>query len=658
MEMAIETAGLTRRFGPVMAVDDLTMQVHAGELLALVGPDGAGKTTTLRLLCGVLAPSAGVARIYGLDVRRQLDVARRRIGYAAQTFSLYPDLTVAENLAFFARVYGVSPAHAESRTCNLLAVGALEHARDRPAGLLSGGMKQKLALACALIHEPDVLLLDEPTTGVDPVSRRELWRLLAGLHARGKTIVLATPYMDEAERCTRVAMLDAGRLVALDTPQALESALPARILAVTAPGLTRGAVLAALSQVDGAAGPAQAYGAEAHLPVHDPDHASSAVRRALAAAGAPNATVRPVAPSLEDVFIARAPARPVPTPVDRPEQMARSIAPTPATPDQSVVVGSSDLSTDVDKDVREAIAVVGLTRRFGQVTAVENVSFTVRRGEIFGFLGPNGSGKTTTIRMICGILRPSGGQARVLGRDVAAQPEAVRQRVGYMSQRFGLYGDLTVAQNLEFYGGMYGVRGRHLRARRDELIARAGLHGREQTLASDLSGGWRQRLALGCALIHRPPVLLLDEPTSGVDPASRRDFWDLIYRLAGEGSTILVTTHYMDEAEHCDRIALLHDSRLIAVGTPAELKAAVPGIVLEVRAGPLDVALHALAPWQPTLYGTALHVSVADASARERIEEALRDAGIDEADIQPIAPSLEDVFVALIAGGQVGSGIH
>lgn len=632
MDPAIETSGLTRRFGHTTAVDGLDLHVRAGELVALVGPDGAGKTTALRLLCGILAPSAGGACVRGIDVASRPDVVRQHVSYAAQSFSLYPDLTVAENLAFFARVYGVPPDVEEKRTRELLDFSKLEQARGRQAGLLSGGMKQKLALACALMHEPDLLLLDEPTTGVDPVSRRELWRILADLHARGKTILLSTPYMDEAERCGRVALLDAGRLVAFDTPEALENALPARILAVRATGLSRGALLSALARVDGAAGPAQPYGSVAHLPAGDPERAAAAARAALAAAGATDVTVEPVAPSLEDVFIARAARR---------DSSAPSLA---------AAAGATATSHPTDARTETAIEVRDLTRRFGSFTAVDGVSFSVRRGEIFGFLGPNGSGKTTTIRMICGILQPSGGHAEVLGRDVARQPEAVRQEVGYMSQRFGLYGDLSAAQNLEFYGGMYGVTDRQLRLRRDELIAMAGLQGREKALAAELSGGWRQRLALGCALMHRPPVLLLDEPTGGVDPTSRRDFWDLIYRLAGDGATVLVTTHYMDEAEHCDRIALLHESRLIAVGPPAELKARFPGLLLEVKATPLEVALRALHPWRPALYGTAMHLQLAGEAQIECVRAALQAAGIGDAHLTPIAPSLEDVFLALVAG--------
>jgi ABC-2 type transport system ATP-binding protein len=452
--------------------------------------------------------------------------------------------------------------------------------------------------------------------------------------------------MDEAERCGRVALLDAGRLVALDTPEALDNAMPGRILAVQAPGLSRGALLAALARVDGATGPAQPYGSMAHLPASDPERAATAARAALAAAGATEVTVEPVAPSLEDVFIARASGRD-----------SAAGAPPAAAADSA--------GAPVTRQPREtAIEVRDLTRRFGSFTAVDGVSFSVRRGEIFGFLGPNGSGKTTTIRMICGILPPSGGRAEVLGRDVARQPEAVRQEVGYMSQRFGLYGDLSAAQNLEFYGGMYGVTGRQLRQRRDELIAMAGLQGREKALAAELSGGWRQRLALGCALMHRPPVLLLDEPTGGVDPVSRRDFWDLIYQLAGDGATVLVTTHYMDEAEHCDRIALLHESRLIAVGAPAELKARFPGLLLEVKAAPLEVALRALDPWRPALYGTAMHLQVAGEADTERVRAALQTAGIGDARLTPIVPSLEDVFLALVAGQRTpeseprGSGLQ
>jgi ABC-2 type transport system ATP-binding protein len=624
MDIMIETSGLSYRYGALTAVQDLRLQVHAGDLLALVGPDGAGKTTTLRLLAGILAPASGSASICGFDLNRDLTQARRHIGYAAQTFSLYPDLSVVENLAFFARLAGVPDLEMAARSDTLLGMAGLQRARSRLAGQLSGGMKQKLALACAMIHDPDVLLLDEPTTGVDPVSRRELWSLLAGLLARGKTIVLTTPYMDEAERCSRVALLDSGRLVALDTPQALTISLGQHILAVRADNLDRPAMLGALAGFPGALGLPRPHGVETHLPVADADTAMPAVRAALTAAGATNIALRATEPGLEDVFIAHAAA-------DR--------SPKPA----SLMTGATRRTSG------PAIAVHDLVRRFGDFTAVDRLSFAVQQGEIFGFLGPNGSGKTTTIRMICGILRPTAGSASVLGHDVSTQPEAVRQEIGYMSQRFGLYPDLSVVQNLEFYGGLYSVTGRTLRTRRDELVALAGLQGRERALAGSLSGGWRQRLALGCALIHRPPVVLLDEPTGGVDPASRRAFWDLIYDLAAQGTTILVTTHYMDEAEYCDRLALLDQGRLIALDTPPALKASLRDVLLEVRATPLNGALHALAPWQPALHGTALHLAVSSLDMRAQVASALTAAGLRDFTLTPIPPSMEDVFLALVS---------
>ena len=629
MDPVVEMAGVTRRFGPISAVQDVSIHIQRGELLALVGPDGAGKTTTLRLLRGILAPTAGTVRAFGYDVPGQAELVRERTGYVAQSFSLYSDLTVLENLTFFARVYGVAPDERARRAHDLLAFSALDTARDRLAGQLSGGMKQKLALACALIHEPDLLLLDEPTTGIDPVSRRELWAILAALLARGKTIVLSTPYMDEAERCTRVALLADGRLIALDTPHALIAALPHTILAVRAPELSRGALLAALAGLEGAHGRPRVRGVEVRLAMDDPVRAITAVRRALAAAGASHAGVGTVTASLEDVFIAHTAEH-------------RSLPHLPA--DASRHVGPRAGRAGAGP----AIVVRDLTRRFGEITAIDHLSFDVAHGETFGFLGPNGSGKTTTIRMICGILVPSSGRAEVLGHPTSVHPEGIRRQIGYLSQRFGLYTDLTVRENLEFYGGMYGLQGKILHARRDELLTMLGLHARQHMQAGILAGGWRQRLALGCALLHRPRVLLLDEPTSGVDPASRRDFWDLIYELASGGATILVTTHSLDEAEHCDRLALLHNSRLIALGTPAELKNTVRGVLLEVRGAPLVDALRALAPWQPALYGTALHIMAADEAVSEQLRLALAHAGITTSAIRPIAPTLEDVFLSLV----------
>ncbi|MDK9718686.1 MAG: ATP-binding cassette domain-containing protein [Trichlorobacter sp.] len=478
---AIEISNITKRFADLTAVDDLDLTIPKGELFGLVGSDGAGKTTTLRMLTGVLDASSGTAMVLGCP-SHDLEPVRSHIGYMSQRFGLYPDLTVMENIRFHADIFGVPKVEWITRAERLLEMSGLQPFVKRRAGALSGGMKQKLGLCCALIHTPTVLFLDEPTNGVDPVSRRDFWRILDTLLSEGVTIVVATAYLDEAERCHRVGLLHHGRLLACDTPQNLK--------ALADPAIEQ--------------------------------------------------------PSLEDVFI---------TVMGEGADTAVKRRPAP--------------------DLRSAVAAVtleGLTRTFGDFIAVNKISLTVPKGEIFGFLGPNGAGKSTTIRMLCGILEPTGGNGHVAGFDVNNQAELIKENIGYMSQKFSLYEDLTVEENIAFYGGIYRLPAKELAERADWVIKMAGLTDRRNSKAGELSAGWRQRLALGCALLHRPPIIFLDEPTAGVDPLNRRRFWQLIHHLAADGVTVFVTTHYMDEAEYCDRLALIYRGELVAIGTPQELK--------------------------------------------------------------------------------------
>ena len=478
-EPAIAVRALTRRFGKRTALEDVTLQVAPGELFGVVGADGAGKTTLLQSMCAILDPNAGSLAVNGQDSVRDAARIHAMLGYVAQSYSLYGDLTVAENLDFFAAIRRVPRATFTQKREQLLRFSALAPFLGRRAKALSGGMQKKLAVACSLVHEPEILVLDEPTLGVDPVSRRELWRMLREYHARGRTIVVATSYMDEAAACDRVALLSGGRLIACGRPAALGPDL------------------------------------------------EEAVKRLLAT-GAPAQT-----------------------------------APVPA------VRGA------------EAIRVEGLTRRFGAFTAVDRLSFSVARGEVFGLLGPNGSGKSTTIKMLCGILASSEGRMEVAGIDVAARPGAAKGRIGYMSQRFSLYPDLTADENIDFFGSVYGLARAALAERRTWVVALAGLAGHEKRLVKSLSGALRQRLALGCALLHRPDVLFLDEPTSGVDPVSRAAFWRLIAEVAAGGTAVLVTTHYMREAERCDRVAFLDAGRLLALDAPSALRERHGGAPLE-----------------------------------------------------------------------------
>lgn len=494
--MIIQLSSLTRCFGFLTAVDNLTLSIPEGELFGLVGSDGAGKTTTMRMLAGVLDYTSGEAKILGCN-SRDLTVVQGEIGYMSQRFGLYPDLTVAENIRFYADLFDVPAAERIARARRLLTFSGMAPFTDRHAGRLSGGMKQKLGLCCALIHTPKLLLLDEPTNGVDPVSRRDFWRILNDLRKEGVTIVVATAYLDEAERCDRVGLLHNGRLLACDTPQNLTKLVKSN-------------------------------------------------QRA---------------PSLEDVFVdlmgEQELAMPQPSVHSPTEQQPGAEASSPA------------------------VSLEQISKHFGNFIAVNGISLTVPKGQIFGFLGPNGAGKSTTIRMLCGILSPTSGKGSVAGFDITAEPERIKENIGYMSQRFSLYEDLTVEENIAFYAGIYRLAPDKRSERTEWVIRMAGLTERRSSRANELSGGWRQRLALGCAILHEPSIIFLDEPTSGVDPLSRRRFWDLIRTLARGGVTVFVTTHYMDEAEYCDRLALIYRGELVAVGTPDELKKerAVDGVL-------------------------------------------------------------------------------
>jgi ABC-2 type transport system ATP-binding protein len=483
--MTVVARDLSKRFGDLTAVDSLSLAIAEGELFGLVGSDGAGKTTILRMLTGVMDPSSGEARILG-HPSTDLRGVQGDIGYMSQRFGLYPDLTVAENIRFYADLFGVAGEERTRRTEELLSFSALAPFTGRQAGRLSGGMKQKLGLCCALIHHPRVLFLDEPTNGVDPLSRRDFWRILADLRSGGVTILVATAYLDEAERCDRVGLLHQGRLLACDTPRNLTSGR-----------------FSSLEEL--------------------------------------------VVSSIADHF----PPAPGRTPSGVPRRRG---LPSPTREGESAVILNR------------------LTKRFNDFAAVDGISLTVPRGEIFGFLGPNGAGKSTTIRMLCGILPPSSGEGSVAGFDIATEPERIKENIGYMSQRFSLYEELTVEENIAFYAGVYRLSPEKRQERSEWVIEMAGLSERRGSRAGELSGGWRQRLALGCAILHEPPIVFLDEPTSGVDPLSRRRFWEMIHSLAEGGVTLFVTTHYMDEAEYCDRLALIYRGRLVAIGTPEELK--------------------------------------------------------------------------------------
>ena len=461
----IEVNHISKSYGEVKALDDVSFTVSKGEVFGLIGPDGAGKTSMFRILCSLLLPETGTAAVDGFDVIRQMREVRCRAGYMPGKFSLYQDLTVEENLKFFATLFGTT---VEAGYDSIKAIySQIERFRDRKAGALSGGMKQKLALSCALVHSPSVLFLDEPTTGVDPVSRKEFWEMLLTLKERGITIVASTPYLDEVRCCERVAFLDHGQLRGIGAPDAILD-------------------------------------------------------------------------EFRDIF--------------NPPGIEKAVAESQHAEQENV------------------IEVKHLVKAFGSFHAVDDISFSVRRGEIFGFLGANGAGKTTAMHMLTGLNQPTSGTGTVVGYDIRTQHEQIKKHIGYMSQKFSLYEDLTVSENIRLFAGIYGMKDDEIRRKTDELLRRLQFTEHKNTLVKSLPLGWKQKLAFSVSIFHEPGVVFLDEPTGGVDPATRRQFWELIYDAAQRGITVFVTTHYMDEAEYCDRISIMVDSKISALGKPDELK--------------------------------------------------------------------------------------
>jgi ABC-type multidrug transport system ATPase subunit len=630
----IRVADLHKQYsrGKVHAVRGVSFDVHRGRVLGLIGPDGAGKTSIIQILAGVLSADRGHASIGGIDVRRQPERVKPLIGYMPQGLglNLYDTLSVAENIEFFRALRQVPEAEYRENRARLLAMTRLEPFLDRPAGKLSGGMRQKLALICTLIHLPDILLLDEPTTGVDPLSRRDFWTIIHDLVTRrGVTVLLSTAYMDEAERCHHVLLLHQGEVIAEGAPDTLAAALPGRLIAIGGASPQNVARIATnWPETESVA----LYGTKTHVLLHN---TAVDIDARLAAAGFTGTHVQDIPASLEDVFVHRL--------VER-----------------NAVVESAHLTKPVENNTTGGITPVQtqqLTRRFDSFVAVDRVDIEVRPGEIFGLLGPNGAGKTTLLKMLCGLLAPSEGQATVAGLDLGqkAARQQLRGRIGYMSQRFSLYRDLAVTANLELYAGLYSLPRAQWHTRIRTLLDELRLtdYAERRTMALPL--GLRQRLALAAALLHEPQLLFLDEPTSGVDPVARRQFWDIVHVLAREqGITVLVSTHYMDEAEHCDRLALMHQGRLAAMGSPTELKARAtenggPAVVVSAHA--FERAYPLLSKHFPgaMLYGRRIQwQSREDEADVGRAEALLQEASI-EATVSAQPLTMEEAFIYFIA---------
>ena len=546
--LLVTARDLTMRFGAQAppALDGISADIPAGQVTGLIGPDGAGKTTFIRLLAGLLHPTGGSLSVLGLDPVTRSDAIHTRTGYMPQKFGLYEDLTVGENLRLYAEVRGLPAADSHDTFARLLGFTGLAPFTKRLAGRLSGGMKQKLGLACAMIRRPELLLLDEPSVGVDPISRRELWRMVRALADDGIGVLWSTSYLDEAAACDHVLLFGEGRLLFTGVPAQLTATMRGRVFQVRGIAGNRRAVLRrALGQKGLVDGVIQGRHVRLVLAKDAP-----AIDLAALKAG-PQASLEPVEPRFEDAFLDILGGGP-----GGDSALARNME--PKKPSDAAVVEARNL-----------------TKRFGDFTAAKDITFAIHQGEIFGLLGPNGAGKSTTFKMMCGLLTPSAGQALVDGLALGKSPGAARARIGYMSQKFSLYGTLSARQNLEFFSGIYGLTGARRKTAIERMIDIFALGPHLAASADTLPLGFKQRLALACAVMHEPPVLFLDEPTSGVDPITRREFWTHINGMVERGVTIMITTHFMDEAEYCDRIALVYRGRVIAIDSPDALKSGV-----------------------------------------------------------------------------------
>ena len=628
--IAIRVSGLWKRYGAVEAVRGIDLEVRKGEIYGLIGPDGAGKTTTFQILAGVMNASAGDATIFGVAARD----ARQHTGYLTQAFSMYPDLTVGENIRYLGDLRRIPPKEIEARALQYLRMFDMDRFTERLAGRLSGGMKQKLSLVCALVAQPQILLLDEPTTGVDPVSRREFWDTLAHLASDGLTILVATPYLDEAERCHRVSLIHQGEIRETGTPKELRAGLGAVRIEVYSPDLGRAAdaLLRATGENAGVLMDVQRFGDRLDVIAVNPEQGVRTVRALLDSFGIACDIPRVGEPTLENTFVAT----------------LRAMGHEVQSPPYPGVHPHSDLKGELAMDAQS------LTRRFGAFTAVNDVSLQVKYGEIYGLLGANGAGKTTMIKMLCGLLDPTAGTMTLGGESGSLRSPEVRRRIGYMSQKFSLYDDLSIEENLDFFAGIYGVPRSEREEKKNWVMAFSGLESKKGLITGSLPGGWKQRVAFGAAIMHEPEVLFLDEPTSGVDPLARRAFWRMINKLADNGTAILVTTHYLEEAEQCNRLGMMVAGELVMEGTPAGVKQAQTGHLIEFTVDQPQRAADLLREpgerWRVSLFGERLHV-ITDKSAAEGIAETsarLAAAGINVFKAEEDHYSLEDVFIAVV----------
>ncbi|MBU6451704.1 MAG: ABC transporter ATP-binding protein [Cyanobacteria bacterium REEB67] len=625
----IDVRDFCKSYGNFAAVKGISFQVKKGEIFGLIGPDGAGKTSTFHVMGGVMNATSGDISILDQSPRD----ARKKIGYLTQQFSLHLDLSIQENLAYSAGIREVSDKEFAERSERYLKLMDLTRFRDRLAGQLSGGMKQKLALCCALVSRPEILLLDEPTTGVDPVSRREFWDVLAEVAAEGVTTAVATPYLDEAERCNRVALMYGGKISDIGTPKELIAKLKLHRLEVHSdniedlePALTK----AARSERE-LVSDIQEYGDRLDLLVNDTAKGKAFVEETARSANIGAPEIEDSEPNLENVFISKL----------------------KGSDEEKGEEKQFKFEKKNEKKGTVAIGADKIAINFGSFQAVKSVSLEVGYGQIFGLLGANGAGKTTTIKMLCGLLTPSHGEMTLAGAKSDLRSSKLRKRIGYMSQKFTLYEDLSIKQNLEFYCGVYEVPRRERQEKMDWVLETCGLKGQEELLTGSLPGGWKQRLSFGASVMHQPEILFLDEPTSGCDPLARRQLWRLIRQFARNGTAVLVTTHFLEEAEHCQKLAFMVAGEIVAQGSPSEIKESQPGKLIKLDTDDTQkaarVVRQSLDAWKVAIFADSLHLNLENPEKEfPQINEALKKENVNVIAEREIPFSLEDAFIGIV----------
>ena len=641
-KVVIRVKGLVKHYGTLVAVQGIDFTVKQGEIFGLIGPDGAGKTTIFHILGGVMAASEGQIEVLGNSPRD----ARSSIGYVPEQLSLYLDLTVAENLDYSAGLRQVRPDLLQELRAKYLQLMGLEKYQDRLAGNLSGGMKRKLALGCVLVAKPQILLLDEPTTGVDPVSRREFWDDLAAIASEGVTIVVATPYLDEAERCNRIALIQQGAIQQIGTLAQLRDSIGCQRLEVrtTQIRVAENILREQLNTSNSKITDIQTFGDRLDILVKNTELGEPEVRNILNQHQLESTSIKISQPTLENVLVTR----------------LRSLGNDPEfMPFPRINSVSKDLANHENKPTDIAISTAKLSKKFGNFQAVKDLDLAIHYGKIYGLLGANGAGKTTTIKMLCGLLGATFGTITLAGETGNLRSRELRRRIGYMSQKFTLYDDLTIIENLQFYCGVYGIPQPLQRQKIDWVLRTCGLVGKEKLLTGKLPGGWKQRVAFGASVMHEPEILFLDEPTSGVDPLARRQFWRLINNFARQGAAILVTTHYLEEAEHCNRLGFIVAGEMVIQGTPSEIKTAQPGQLLEIITDSTQLTANLLRthldPWRVSIFGDRLHL-VLDQPDLEitEVQSILQTNNIKIQSLQPIPFSLEDAFIGIVNKNRFG----